>query len=153
MHWEMTAMAFSTNGSSGGNGLSSEINVTPLIDVLLVLLIIFMVIVPVAPHGLKSVLPSAHASATSEPSEVPILVQVEQGASSARYLVDGAAVETAQLAPRLLELMSHRAARQMLLRADAGLDFGSVAIAINAGKAAGAESIGLMTPRVQTQTR
>ena len=47
-------MAFSTNGTSGGAGLSSEINVTPLIDVLLVMLIIFMVIVPVMPRGLNS---------------------------------------------------------------------------------------------------
>lgn len=50
-------MAFSTTRTSGGEGLSSEINVTPLIDVLLVLLIIFMVIVPVMPRGLHSVLP------------------------------------------------------------------------------------------------
>jgi biopolymer transport protein ExbD len=42
LHWETTAMAFSTTGSFGGNGLSCEINVTPLIDVLLVMLIIFM---------------------------------------------------------------------------------------------------------------
>jgi predicted ABC-type exoprotein transport system permease subunit len=49
-------MAFSTNGASGGYGLSSEINVTPLIDVLLVMLIIFMVIVPVMPRGLNSAL-------------------------------------------------------------------------------------------------
>jgi hypothetical protein len=44
--WEMMTMAFSTNGTSESSGLRSEINVTPLIDVLLVMLIIFMVIVP-----------------------------------------------------------------------------------------------------------
>ncbi len=59
-------MAFSTNGTSGGDGLSSEINVTPLIDVLLVMLIIFMVIVPVMPHGLNSVLPSTSPSTVKE---------------------------------------------------------------------------------------
>jgi Biopolymer transport protein ExbD/TolR len=57
LHWETIAMAFSTTGTPGSEGLSSEINVTPLIDVLLVLLIIFMVIVPVMPRGLKSTLP------------------------------------------------------------------------------------------------
>jgi biopolymer transport protein TolR len=149
----MTAMAFSTNGSTGGNGLSSEINVTPLIDVLLALLIIFMVIVPVTPHGLKSVLPSAHASTAPERSEIPVLVEVQAGPAAARYLVDGEEIETALLAPRLLELISHSASRQMLLRADAGLDFGAVANAIDAGKAAGAESIGLMTPGVQSLSK
>jgi biopolymer transport protein ExbD len=52
-------MAFSTTGISGGASLTSEINVTRLIDVLLVMLIIFMVIAPVMPRGLNSALPSA----------------------------------------------------------------------------------------------
>ena len=146
-------MAFSTNGSSRSDGPSSEINITPLIDVLLVILIIFMVIVPVVPRGLRSVLASAHASAIPECSEPTVLVEVEQGPVAARYLVDSAEIETAQLARRLLELMSKRATRQMLLKADAALDFGDVAKAIDAGKAAGAESIGLMTPGVQSQTK
>jgi biopolymer transport protein ExbD len=61
----MIAMAFSTNGGSVGSGLSSEINVTPLIDVLLVMLIIFMVIVAIRPHGLGASLPSVARRARS----------------------------------------------------------------------------------------
>src|ERR1700755_2730184 len=76
LHWETSAMAFSTNGTSGGNGLSSEINMTPLIDVLLVMLIIFMVIVPVMPRGLNSELPSPAASGAVEAAEHPIVVEV-----------------------------------------------------------------------------
>ncbi len=73
-------MAFSTNGTSGGDGLSSEINMTPLIDVLLVMLIIFMVIVPVMPRGLESALPSgASAGPAEEASDRPVLVQVNPG--------------------------------------------------------------------------
>ena len=86
-------MAFSTTGTSGGNGLSSEINVTPLIDVLLVQLIIFMVIVPVMPRGLNAALPSAGAGGVAEDPNRPVLVQVEQGQTGVRYLVDGVGLE------------------------------------------------------------
>src|SRR5260370_10934390 len=105
LHWEISAMAFSTNGTSGGASLSSEINVTPLIDVLLVLLIIFMVIVPVMPRGLNSVLPSPANSGVAEVAEHPILVEVEQNQTAVRYMVDGVGVERAEVAPRLLELL------------------------------------------------
>jgi len=139
-------MAFSTTGSSRGDGLSSEINVTPLIDVLLVMLIIFMVIVPVMPRGLTSALPSPATSGVAEAAERPILVEVEQGQTAVRYLVDGVDMERAEVAPRLVELLSRRSVRQVLLKADGKLDFGVVAGVIDAGQAAGAESVGLLTP-------
>jgi biopolymer transport protein TolR len=145
LYWETTAMAFSTTGTSGGNGLSSEINVTPLIDVLLVMLIIFMVIVPVMPRGLNTALPSA-STGVAEDANRPVLVQVEQGQTGVRYLVDGVGLERAEVASRLLELLSRRSVRQMLLKADAKLDFGVIAGVIDAGQAAGAESVGLVTP-------
>jgi biopolymer transport protein ExbD len=140
-------MAFSTTGASGGDGLSSEINVTPLIDVLLVLLIIFMVIVPVMPRGLNSALPSAApAGVTDEGVPRPVLVQVEQDQAVVLYLIDGVNMDRAEVAPRLLELLSRRSVRQVLVKADANLDFGVVAGVIDAGQAAGAESVGLVTP-------
>ncbi len=139
-------MAFSTTGTSRGKGLSSEINVTPLIDVLLVMLIIFMVIVPVMPRGLNSVLPSPATHGTAEVTEPPVLVQVEQGQTAVRYVVDGVWMERNEVAPRLLALLSKRSVRQVLLKGEAKLDFGVVAGVIDAGKAAGAESIGLLTP-------
>ena len=145
-------MAFSTTGTSAGERLSSEINVTPLIDVLLVMLIIFMVILPVMPRGLNSALPSA-ASGVAEAADRPILVQVEQGQAAVLYLVDGVAVERGEVAPRLLELLSRRSIRQVLLKADAKLDFGVIAGVIDAGQAAGAESIGLVTPGSDRQSR
>lgn len=139
-------MAFSTNGTPGGRGLSSEINVTPLIDVLLVMLIIFMVIVPVIPLGLNSVLPSAATGVLDETTYPPVLVQVQQDQTAVRYLVDGVSLEKAEVAPRMLKLLSRRSVRQVLLKADAKLDFGVIAGVIDAGQAAGAESIGLVTP-------
>jgi biopolymer transport protein TolR len=159
LHWETTATAFSTTGTSRGDGLSSEINVTPLIDVLLVMLIIFMVIVPVMPRGLNSAPPSPALPGVAETADRPVLVrvergvQVEQGQTAVRYLVDGVAMERAEVAPRLMELLSRGSVRQVLLKADARLDFGVVAGVIDAGKAAGAESIGLLTPGADTPSR
>lgn len=151
-------MAFSINGTagngtSGGYGLSSEINVTPLIDVLLVMLIIFMVIVPVMPRGLSSTLPSAVTGDTEEAASRPILVQVEQGQTAVRYLVDSVSLERAQVAPRLSELLSRRSARQILLKGDSKLDFGVIAGVIDAGYAAGAESVGLLTPKADRPSK
>jgi biopolymer transport protein TolR len=140
-------MTFSTTGTSRGDGLSSEINVTPLIDVLLVMLIIFMVIVPVVPRGLHSALPSpAPAGIVEQAADRPILVQVEQGQTALRYLVDGTEIGGAELASHLEALLSQRSVRQVLLKADARLDFGVVAGVIDAGQAAGADSIALVTP-------
>ncbi len=147
-------MAFSTNGTSGGDRLSSEINVTPLIDVLLVMLIIFMVIVPVMPRGLESALPSvASTGSAEEAADRPILVQIEQDQTAVRYLVDGVSTKSTDVAARLQELLSHRSVRQVLLKADAKLDFGVIAGVIDAGKAAGADSIGLVTPGAEAQSR
>jgi biopolymer transport protein TolR len=145
LYWE-TAMAFSTTGASGGASLSSEINVTPLIDVLLVMLIIFMVIVPVMPRGLSSALPSASTSGFADAVDRPILVEVAQGETAVRYLVDGVGVDRAEVGARLQELLSRRSVRQVLVRADEKLDFGVIVGVIDAGQAAGAESVGLLTP-------
>jgi len=140
-------MAFSTNSTSNGSSLRSEINVTPLIDVLLVMLTIFMVIVPVMPHGLNSAIPAADRRTGAESAVGPVLVQVEHGETAARYLIDGVGVERVSLQRRLAEALARRPARQMLVRADAELDYSVVAGVIDAGQAAGADGIGLMTPR------
>jgi biopolymer transport protein TolR len=139
-------MAFSTAGTTRGDRLSSEINVTPLIDVLLVMLIIFMVIVPVMPRGLNSALPSPATAGVAEPADRPVLVQVAQGQTAVRYVVDGVSMEKAEIAPQLLKLLSRRSVRQVLVKGDAKLEFGIIAGVIDAGQAAGAESVGLVTP-------
>jgi biopolymer transport protein ExbD len=62
-------------------------------------------------------------------------------------------MERAEVAPRLKELLSRRSVRQVLLKGDARLDFGIIAGVIDAGKAAGAESVGLLTPGSATPSR
>jgi biopolymer transport protein ExbD len=146
-------MAFSTNGTSRNSGLSSEINVTPLIDVLLVMLIIFMMIVPEMPRGLNSTLPSAANRGADEAADRRIVVEVKSGMTTVRYVVDGADVERAELVPHLAKLLSQTSVRQVLLKADASLDFAVIAGVIEAGQAAGAESVGLMTPQTERPSR
>jgi biopolymer transport protein TolR len=136
-------MTFSTNGTSG---LSSEINITPLIDVLLVLLIIFMIIVPLAPLGLDTTIPAANSHSPSQPAEAAVLVQMDGDATHLAYRIDGVSVGREAVDARLHELLAARAQRQMLVQADARLDFGIVANMVDEGRAAGAADVGLLTP-------
>jgi biopolymer transport protein TolR len=135
----------------GRRRLSSEINVTPLIDVLLVLLIIFMVIVPVMPRGLNSALPSsAPTHVADNVAERPILVEVEveQGEAAVRYLVDGVGVERAEVAPRLVELLSRRYIRQVLLKGGREAGFRCYCRSDRRRSGCRADSIGLVTAGV-----
>jgi biopolymer transport protein TolR len=143
----MTAMAFSTIGTTGSTGLSSEINITPLIDVLLVLLIIFMVIVPAVPNGLGAELPSASPGhAVDQAMERPVFVELRQGPADVQYCVDGVSLNRTELVPRLMQMLARRSTRRIQLKADAGLDYGVVSSAIDAGETAGVDSVGLVTP-------
>jgi biopolymer transport protein ExbD len=124
----------------------SEINVTPLIDVLLVLLIIFMVIVPVTPRGVESRVPEN--SKASAPVLGPVSLRVLGGEAGQpdgriRYEVEGRVVERAQLSEALSAALRVRAERSVYVSASAQVSFREVAAAVGAAKAAGAATIGL----------
>src|ERR1039458_5420241 len=93
--------------TGGGGGYSSDINMTPMIDILLVLLIIFMVIVPVTPKGLDALVPQPpkHPEQQQEKNDRTIVVQVlyRMGATPL-YKINETDVTKAELLPRLTDI-------------------------------------------------
>jgi biopolymer transport protein TolR len=133
-----------------------EINVTPMIDILLVLLIIFMVIVPVTPHGLVADLPQRSVKANLKP-EAPIVVRIMSDPSGQpSYKINEDDVRLDELGSRLSSIFSVRADKTMFIktdtkgadtRGDDDLDFSTIARVMDIGKGAGADQIGLLTSK------
>jgi biopolymer transport protein TolR len=140
-------------GMGGGNtgGAVSEINVTPLIDVLLVLLIIFMVIVPVTPRGLETLVPQPPKDKTPPPdNDRTIVVQVlSNGAAAPAYKINDSSFNKNEIEPKLAEIFATRQEKVMFVKGDKDLDFSKVAEVIDFGHQAGVDNIGLITPRVE----
>jgi biopolymer transport protein ExbD len=135
-------------GGSGGN--MSEINVTPMIDILLVLLIIFMVIVPVTPRGLEALAPQPPKRPVDTLTPRAIVVQVfDRAGAPPTYKINGIDVTHADLLPKLTEIYANRAERAMFVKGDDQVNFAYIADVIDIGRAANVDHIGLMTPKIQ----
>lgn len=143
-------MSMSSNGSKG---LASAINVTPLIDVLLVMLIIFMVIQPSATLGLDALVPQPPKNpATGDPDPATIVVEITRnGEGEAAYSINNTPFDRAAIEPRLAEIFSTRSDRQIFVKGDAALDFSTVAEVIDDAHRAGIDRIGMITPRNSRQ--
>jgi biopolymer transport protein TolR len=138
-------------GGGGGTGKAvSDINVTPLIDVLLVLLIIFMVIVPVTPKGLNTLIPQPPKNHQDQPeNDRTIVVQVlANGKGEPSYMINETAVAKSSLESQLAEIFATRQEKVMFVKGDAALDFSKVAEVIDMGHQAEVDNIGLITPRI-----
>lgn len=132
-----------SNGNSGS--MASEINVTPMIDVLLVLLIIFMVIVPAMPRGEAAVAPQP---ARSSGSNAIVLEVLKVSGGQAGFRINRQNVTRQDLPAKLAAIYANRAERVLFVKGDDEVSFNQVAEAIDIGHAAGVDHVGLMTPRV-----
>lgn len=131
-----------------GSGPKSDINMTPMIDVLLVLIIIFMVITPLTPKGLEALIPQPpppnQPPSTSDDRTVVIVVNKDK-----TMMLNTEPISAERLTARLIEVFKTRNERVCFVKGDPDLEFQYVAKAIDLAKAAQMDKVGLMTAKME----
>jgi biopolymer transport protein ExbD len=139
-------MGMAVGGGAGGP--KADINMTPMIDVLLVLIIIFMVITPLTPKGLEALVPQPpppnQKPNQSDQRTVVIVIDANHNMS-----INSESTDEARLGGRLEEIFKTRAERVVFVKGDPSLDFQWVARAIDIAHGAGIDKVGLMTAKVE----
>ncbi len=134
-------MAFSSGSGDNNNLPVAEINITPLVDVMLVLLVIFMVTTPMMESGVPLQLPRASAKALPK-ADKPVTLSITK---ETRVFINKEEVPYSQLRNRLKEYFKSRARKEVFIRADGELAYAIVAKTMATVKSAGIDKIGLVT--------
>ncbi len=129
----------SRNGSD--RGTMSQINVTPLVDVMLVLLVIFMVTAPMMQQGVQVNLPKAETKALPAQEE-SVIVSVEK---SGRVFINSTEIPAGDLRAKLSDMFSSRSKKEVFLKADKDVPYGDVVRTMAEIKGAGIERLGMVT--------
>jgi biopolymer transport protein TolR len=122
-------------------GTMSQINVTPLVDVMLVLLVIFMVTAPMMQQGVQVNLPKAETKALTAPEE-SVVVSIEK---SGGVYINSAQIPAGELRAKLSEMFASRSKKEVFLKADKDVTYGEVVKTMAEIKAAGIERLGMVT--------
>lgn len=134
--------------SGGKGGMSCDINMTPMIDVLLVLIIIFMVITPLTPKGLEARVPQPPPPNQPPPPENDrtVVVIIEKDKS---MKINQEPILFENLSKRLEDIFKTRAERVVFVKGDPDLEYQDVARVIDVAKGVGIDQVGLMTKKVE----
>ena len=146
-------MAMGSTG--GGEGLSSDINVTPLIDVMLVLLIIFMIVTPIIAAGFQATIPRSENPELRPEGPDEIRLGIDRDGKFFLDLGEGPRqIKDEDLPGRLESIYANRTKDKILfLKADQNLDFGRVQQAIEIARQAGARVVGAITEQKQSLSK
>ena len=135
-------MSMDLGGAKGG--VKSDINVTPLVDVMLVLLIIMMLIAPLLQQGVSVKLPLADNTVDKPESQDQTIIAI---AADKRMYLNARFIDDNELGNKVRELLENKKEKIVLIKADESVDYGVVMTAMDQLRKAGIEDIGLVTER------
>jgi biopolymer transport protein TolR len=139
------------SGGTGRGGILGSMNVTPLIDVLLTLLVIFMIISPITPRGENALIPQPPPKHEKpQPNDRSVVLQVLAGPGGQPELkINQQEVSWPDLTNRLVTIYETRAQRVLFIKADDNVAWQNVATVIDKAHAAGVDKVGLITAKIE----